>query len=151
MHRSNISMIDISEKKDSLRIAIAEGKIKLKKSTIKLIKENKIKKGDVLSNGELAAINAVKKTPDFIFLAHPIPIMGIEVNFEIDLDNAFIKARVEVKSQGKTGVELEAILGVQIALLTIWDMTKYVEKDKDGQYPETEIVEVKVIKKIKEV
>ena len=149
MTRSNISMIDISDKKDVFRSAIAEGKIKLKKSTIKLIKEKKIKKGDVLSNAELAAINAVKKTPDFIFLAHPIPIMGVNVQFEIDEPNAYIKARVEVKSQGKTGVELEAIMGVQIALLTIWDMTKYVEKDENGQYPETEIVEIKVIKKIK--
>ena len=150
MTRSNISMIDISDKKVVLRTAIAEGKIKLKKSTIKLIEEKKIKKGDVLSNAELAAINAVKKTPDFIFLAHPIPIMGVKINFEIDQANAYIKARVEVKSQGKTGVELEALMGVQMALLTIWDMTKYVEKDDDGQYPETEIVEVKVVKKIKE-
>ena len=150
MTRSNISMIDISEKKDILRTAIAEGKIKLKKSTIKLIEEKKVNKGDVLSNAELAAINAVKKTPDFIFLAHPIPIMNVNIQFEIDQDNAYIKARVEVKSHGKTGVELEAIMGVQIALLTIWDMTKYVEKDKDGQYPNTEIIEVKVVKKVKE-
>ena len=148
MSNSNISMIDISEKVDNLRIAKAEGRILLKKSTIQLIKEKKVKKGDVLSNAELAAINAVKKTPDFIFLAHPIPIMGVNTNFEIK--ESSIKVTVEVKSLGKTGVELEALMGVQIALLTIWDMTKYVEKDDKGQYPDTKIVEVMVVKKIKE-
>lgn len=148
MPDSNISMIDISDKVDNLRIAKAEGKIVLKKSTIQLIKGKKIKKGDVLSNAELAAINAVKKTPDFIFLAHPIPIMGVNTSFEIE--DSSITVTVEVKSLGKTGVELEALMGVQIALLTIWDMTKYVEKDDKGQYPDTRIVEVKVVKKIKE-
>ncbi len=96
----------------------------------------------------MAAINAVKKTPDFIFLAHPIPIMGVNTDFKIE--DSYIIVTVEVKSLGKTGVELEALMGVQIALLTIWDMTKYVEKDEKGQYPETKIVEVKVVRKIKE-
>ncbi|MHA1799408.1 MAG: cyclic pyranopterin monophosphate synthase MoaC [Candidatus Helarchaeota archaeon] len=149
MSHSNISMIDISNKRDVLRIAIAEGKIKLKNSTIKLIINKKIKKGDVISAAELAAINAIKKTPELIFLAHPIPIMNVQTEFEINENNQFIKVRVEVKSFAKTGVELEAIMGVEIALLTIWDMTKYLEKDEEGQYPDTEILEIKVVKKIK--
>lgn len=150
MENSKISMIDISEKKEIQRTAIAEGRIFLKKNTIKKIRSKTIKKGDVLINAQLSAINAVKKTPELIFLAHPIPISNVNVEFDINEDKSFIKTTVSVKSIAKTGVELEAILGVQIALLTIWDMTKYLEKDEMGQYPSTKITDIVVLKKIKE-
>ncbi|MHA1269779.1 MAG: cyclic pyranopterin monophosphate synthase MoaC [Candidatus Helarchaeota archaeon] len=149
MSKSKISMIDISNKEDILRIATAEGKIFLKQDTIKKILNNKIKKGDVLTAAELAAISAVKKTPDLIVLAHPIPIMKTDINFEINEDNNYILSRVTVKSIAKTGVELEAITGVMISLLTIWDFTKYLEKNETGQYPTTKISDVRVIKKQK--
>ncbi|MHA1230044.1 MAG: cyclic pyranopterin monophosphate synthase MoaC [Candidatus Helarchaeota archaeon] len=149
MAESNISMIDISEKKDIIRIAIAEGKIYLKKDTIDKIKTKKIKKGDVLTAAELAAISAVKKTPDLVALAHPIPIMKTDVSFNFNEDENSIIAKVSVKSIAKTGVELEAITGVMIALLTIWDFTKYLEKDEAGQYPNTRISDIKVVKKLK--
>ncbi|MHA1145555.1 MAG: cyclic pyranopterin monophosphate synthase MoaC [Candidatus Helarchaeota archaeon] len=148
MRTSRTSMIDISEKKDILRVARARGTIFLEKETINTIKENKIKKGDVLANAELAAVNAVKQTPAFIFLAHPIPIMSVDVSFEIE--EKFINVFVEVKAIAKTGVELEALMGVEIALLTIWDMTKYLEKDENGQYPNTKISDILVIEKIKQ-
>ncbi len=150
MENSKISMVDISEKKEIQRTAIAEGRIFLKKSTIEQIKNKTIKKGDALINAQLSAINAIKKTPELIFLAHPIPISNVNVEFDIDRDKPFIKTTVSVKSIAKTGVELEAILGVQIALLTIWDMTKYLEKDEMGQYPSTRISDIVVLKKIKE-
>lgn len=150
MENSKISMVDISEKKEILRTAVAEGCIFLKKSTINQIKNKTIKKGDVLTNAQLSAINAIKKTPELIFLAHPIPISNVNVEFDINEENSYIKTTVSVKSIAKTGVELEAILGVQIALLTIWDMTKYLEKDEMGQYPTTKITDVVVLKKIKE-
>lgn len=143
-------MVDISEKKDILRTAVAEGRIYLKKDTIRQIKEKSIKKGDVLTTSQLSAINAIKKTPDLIFLAHNIPISNIHVDFEINEEELFIKTKVSVRSIAKTGVELEAILGVQIALLTIWDMVKYLEKDEMGQYPTTKITDIMVLKKIKE-
>lgn len=148
MRESRTSMIDISAKKDIIRVARAQGTINLKQETIDLIKQNKVKKGDVLANAELSAINAVKQTPAVIFLAHNIPIMKVDVSFEILKES--ITAFVEVKATAKTGVELEALFGVEIALLTIWDMTKYVEKDEQGQYPHTKISEIKVIEKIKQ-
>ena len=150
MENSKISMVDISDKKEIQRTAIAEGRIFLKKNTIEQIRSKTIKKGDVLINAQLSAINAIKKTPELIFLAHPIPISNVNVEFDINEDKSFIKTTVSVKSIAKTGVELEAILGVQIALLTIWDMTKYLEKDEMGQYPSTKITDIVVLKKIKE-
>ncbi|MEX2739653.1 MAG: cyclic pyranopterin monophosphate synthase MoaC [Candidatus Wukongarchaeota archaeon] len=144
-------MVDIGNKPPILRVAKAEGVIKLKPESIRLIKEGKVKKGDAFSNASLAAINAVKKTSDLIFLAHPIPILNVDVDFKIDEEASQVLVSVEVKSIARTGVELEALNGVMIALLSIFDMLKYVEKDEKGQYPNTSIGEIKVIKKQKEL
>ncbi|MGQ4833454.1 MAG: cyclic pyranopterin monophosphate synthase MoaC [Candidatus Asgardarchaeia archaeon] len=143
----SVKMIDITEKKDVLRIATAEGKIRLKKETIKLITEKKIKKGDVFSVATIAAISAIKKTPEIIPLCHPIPITNIKVDF--DYSEKEIKVTVTVKALAKTGVEMEALTGVTAALLNIWDMAKAYEKDEKGQYPETAITDIRVIKKEK--
>jgi len=140
------SIVDISEKNDVLRIATAEGHIKLREETLKAIKENKIKKGDVLSVASTAAVLAVKKTPELIPMCHPIPITSVDVTFDID---EAIKVTCTVKSFGKTGVEMEAITGVSIALLTIWDMVKYLEKDEAGNYPDTVIENIRVVRKEK--
>ncbi|MHA1311335.1 MAG: cyclic pyranopterin monophosphate synthase MoaC [Candidatus Helarchaeota archaeon] len=149
MSKSNIEMIDISSKSDVLRTAVAEGKIYLKADTISKIINKDIKKGDVLTAAELAAINSVKKTPDLIVLAHPIPIMKVNVSFNINTDDSSISCKVIVKSIAKTGVELEALTGVMIGLLTIWDFTKYLEKNEQGQYPTTKITDIMVIEKKK--
>ena len=149
MSKSNIEMIDISSKSDVLRTAVAEGKIYLKADTISKIINKDIKKGDVLTAAELAAINSVKKTPDLIVLAHPIPIMKVNVSFNINTDDSSISCKVIVKSIAKTGVELEALTGVMIGLLTIWDFTKYLEKNEQGQYPTTKITDIIVIEKKK--
>ncbi|MFX1287875.1 MAG: cyclic pyranopterin monophosphate synthase MoaC [Promethearchaeota archaeon] len=141
-------MIDISEKDSIMRIAIASGKIKLKKGTIERIKNKDIKKGDVFTIAKIAAINAVKKVPDLIPLCHPIPISKINVDFDYEDDNT-IRVMCTVKSISKTGVEMEALMGVSIALLNIWDVVKMYEKDEQGQYPKTVVYDMRVDEKIK--
>ena len=143
-----IKMIDISEKNTILRIATASGRIKLKKETIERIKNSQVKKGDVITIAKIAAINSVKKVPDLIPLCHPIPITNVDLNFEFENDNS-IKVSCKVKSFAKTGVEMEALTGVNIALLNIWDVVKMYEKDEKGQYPSTLIYDIKVEEKIK--
>jgi len=143
-----VKMVEISGKDDVRRVARASGRIRLKEDTILRIREGKIEKGNVLTTAQVAAIAAVKKTPDLIPMCHQLQITGVDVDFEFH--KAEIEAKVEVRSIGKTGVEMEAITGVSVALLTIWDMVKAVEKDEKGQYPVTEIGSIKVVEKIKE-
>ena len=140
-------MVDISEKKDVVRIAKAEGFIRLKKDTIDAIKSGKVPKGDVLATANIAGILAVKKTPELIPMCHPIPITSVSIEFEVTDEG--VKAVCTVKSVGKTGVEMEALTGVSVALLTIWDMVKALEKDETGNYPHTVIEYVRVVKKVK--
>ncbi|MBS7610627.1 cyclic pyranopterin monophosphate synthase MoaC [Candidatus Bathyarchaeota archaeon] len=143
-----VEMVDITEKKEVYREAEAQGFIVLKPETISAIKGGKIPKGDVVTAAQLAAINAVKKTPDLILLAHPIcSITSISVKLNV-IENG-IKATVTVKSVAKTGVELEALIGVTTALLTVFDMCKQFEKDEHGQYPVTKITDVRVTRKVK--
>jgi cyclic pyranopterin phosphate synthase len=142
-------MIDISDKEKVPRMAIASGRINLSEKTIERIKNNRIKKGDVLTIAKVAAVNAVKKVPDLIPLCHPIPINNIDIAFKIE-DDISIKVSCKVKSTAQTGVEMEALTGVGIALLNIWDVVKMYEKDENGQYPSTVIYDIKVEKKIKE-
>jgi cyclic pyranopterin phosphate synthase len=142
-----MSMVDISEKEEVERVAVASGRIKLRASTVELIKSGDIKKGDVLGCAEIAAIVAVKKTPEIIPLCHQVPIESVKVAFTLGDED--IKATVSVKSVGKTGVEMDALHGLSVALLTIWDMVKSVEKDETGNYPHTRIDEIQVEKKVK--
>ena len=142
-----VKMIDITSKDVTVRTAVAEGQIKLKKDSIKLIKNNKITKGNVLTTAQIAAIQAVKKTPNMIPLCHQLPINKIDIEFEIKDDSIIVICTV--KTESKTGVEMEALTGVSVALLTIWDMVKSNEKDSSGQYPDTEIGPIRVIKKEK--
>lgn len=140
-------IVDISKKDVIVREAIAEGFIRLKRDTIETIKKGSVKKGDPLETAKVSAALAVKNTPQVIPYCHPIPIEHIDISFEI-LDDG-IKALCKVKATSKTGVEMEALVGVTIALLTIWDMIKYLEKDEKGQYPHTRIEYIKVVKKVK--
>ena len=140
-------MVDITEKPPLFRRATATGSIRLREATIEAIKSGQVKKGDVLTTARLAAILAVKDTPRLIPLCHPIPITGLDVFF--DLEEERVRATVTVTSVGKTGVEMEALTGVSAALLNVWDMVKYLEKDETGNYPETEIEEIRVLQKRK--
>jgi cyclic pyranopterin monophosphate synthase len=139
--------VDISNKPVASRRALAEGTIELKPETIGAIKQGSIEKGNVLNTATVAAVLATKQTSQIIPLCHPIPLTSIQVNYS--LQDSTIKATVEVKSEGKTGVEMEAITGVSVALLTIWDMVKSIEKDATGNYPVTKIRDIRVLEKIK--
>jgi cyclic pyranopterin monophosphate synthase len=143
-----VKMVDVGGKDDVVRMARASGSIRLTKRTMELIKTGNVKKGNVLATARIAAIQAAKHTWESIPLCHQIPITGIDVDFEVGEDT--IKAIVEVRCVGKTGVEMEALCGASMALLTIWDMVKAVEKDDTGNYPETRISDIIVEKKIKE-
>lgn len=143
-----LNMVDVSHKPVVKRIAEAEGKIKLKPETIHKIQQEQIEKGDVFSAADLAGILAVKKTPELIPLCHLIPLSKVDINFTVHRKH--ITVRCTVIGEYKTGVEMEALVGVNTALLTIWDMVKYLEKDEEGQYPNTEITGIKVLKKKKQ-
>ncbi|MDI6917746.1 MAG: cyclic pyranopterin monophosphate synthase MoaC [Thermoplasmatales archaeon] len=141
-------MIDISDKKTVKRKAKAKGEIKLKKETIKTIKEGKVKKGDVLTVARVAGLNAVKNTSALIPMCHPVAVSAVNIDF--DVRESAVICTCEVKAEYKTGVEMEALTGVTVALLTVWDMVKYLEKNERGQYPETKITNVEVVEKVKE-
>lgn len=124
----NAVMVDVTEKKVTTRIAIAEGTLFCNKEIIEAILAKNIKKGDVLGVARVAGIMAVKQTAHLIPMCHPLLISKSSVDFEIDKEKMCIKAICTVKIEGKTGVEMEALTGVNIALLTIYDMCKAVDK-----------------------
>jgi cyclic pyranopterin phosphate synthase len=145
--RSETKMVDISEKPQVFRRALATGDLILSPNTIEAVRQRTTKKGNVLSVSEIAGIMAAKKTSDLIPLCHQIPLSSVDVSFEF-LDDR-IKGSCEVVATYSTGVEMEALVGVTTALLSIWDMTKYLEKDPEGQYPAARLEGVRVIKKEK--
>lgn len=140
-------MVDISNKDTVARKAVASGEIALGRDTIGNIRNGTVEKGNVLSTARIAAILAVKRTPELIPMCHQIPITSVDVDFSIEDDH--VSAVVEVRSVGRTGVEMEALTGVSAALLTIWDMVKSAEKDDTGNYPLTCIRNIKVLSKVK--
>ncbi|ENZ03405.1 molybdenum cofactor biosynthesis protein C [Clostridium thermobutyricum] len=127
-NEGNAVMVDVTDKKETKRVAIATGKVKVSKETLELIKEGKIGKGDVLGVARVAGIMGMKRTSDLIPMCHPIMINGCSINFEIDDENNSIIIEGMAKISEKTGVEMEALTGVTIAALTIYDMCKAVDK-----------------------
>jgi cyclic pyranopterin phosphate synthase len=140
-------IIDISEKKVVKRVATATGQLKLSKPSIDAINANQVKKGNVIEASTIAAIQAVKETPRIIPHCHPIPLEGCNVDWEIS--DTVLHCTVTVTANYKTGIEMEAITGVCAGLLCALDMVKSYEKDNDGQYPDSEISQVKIISKYK--
>lgn len=124
----NAVMVDVTKKEKTERVAIATGKVKASKETITLIKNGEIGKGDVLGVARFAGIMAMKKTSDLIPMCHPIMINGCSIDFEIDEENSEIIIIGTSKIFEKTGVEMEALTGVSVAALTIYDMCKAVDK-----------------------
>lgn len=120
-------MVNVSEKNDSKRIAVARGTIKMKKETIALIKDGLIKKGDVLAVAQVGGIMGVKRTSDLIPMCHNICITGSDISFNVLAEEIEIEATVS--TIGKTGVEMEALTAVTTAALTIYDMCKAADKD----------------------
>jgi cyclic pyranopterin monophosphate synthase len=120
-------MVDVGDKENQLRIAKASGHISLATGTIRLIEENLLKKGDVLTVSQLAGISAAKKTSELIPLCHNIVLDNVKVDAVIDKTGVNIVS--EVRCYGKTGVEMEALTAVSVALLTVYDMCKAVDKE----------------------
>jgi cyclic pyranopterin monophosphate synthase len=121
-------MVDVSEKDVTVREAVACGEVRMKPETLTLILEGRAKKGDVLGIARIAGIMAVKKTPDLIPLAHPLPVSSARVDFEPDRENSSIRVEARVKVTARTGVEMEALTAVSVACLTIYDMCKAVDR-----------------------
>jgi cyclic pyranopterin phosphate synthase len=124
--KGKANMVDVGHKPDQVRTAIAEGKILLAEETIKLIRENQMKKGDVLTIAEIAGIQGGKKTSELIPLCHPLLINKLDVKTQL-VENGVIVTSL-ARCVGKTGIEMEALTAVNIALLTIYDMCKAVDK-----------------------
>ena len=139
--------VDISKKPVIYREATATGRIRLKPATLDLIRKGKLEKGDPLALAATAAILAVKSTPSMIALAHPLKVERTEP--VIKLGKGWVEVTVTVAAHEKTGVEMEALTAVSVALLNIWDVAKAYEKDSEGQYPSTAIERVKVVNKVK--
>lgn len=121
-------MVDVTEKRETSRTAIAKGKIRVSPDTMKAIREGSASKGDVLGVARVAGIMAVKRTSDLIPLCHPLLIGKTTVDFHIDETACEIECVCTAKVQGQTGVEMEALTGVSVALLTIYDMCKAIDK-----------------------
>ena len=147
MSRDPVRMIDVSGKETVPRRATAVGRLRLRESTVKAIKDGKVRKGDPLTVAEVASILAVKKTPDLIPLCHPVPVDSVDTRFTLGQD--YVEATCMVAANYRTGVEMEALTGVAVALLNVWDMVKYLEKDEAGQYPDAAITEIRVTEKVK--
>jgi cyclic pyranopterin phosphate synthase len=141
-------MVDVSSKPDVFREATAKGTIRLKPETIRLINEGKIAKGDPLYTAKIAGILAAKKTSELVPLCHPLPLASVDLEAKI-LGESSVEVSAVVKTRAQTGVEMEALTAVSVALLTVWDMTKQYEKDASGQYPATAIENIHVVKKLK--
>ncbi len=142
-------MVDISSKAEVFREATAVGTIRLKPETVKLIREGKTAKGDPLYTAKIAGILAAKKTSELVPLCHPLFLTNVEVQARVSGDSG-VEVTASVKTKAQTGVEMEALTAVSVALLTVWDMTKQYEKDSQGQYPYTAIENIHVVKKVKQ-
>lgn len=121
-------MVDVGSKEVTSRTAVAEGKIRVSKEIINAILSQNVKKGDVLGVARIGGIMAVKKTSEIIPMSHPLFITKASIDFEVNEEECYIKAICTAKTEGKTGVEMEALTGVSVALLTIYDMCKAIDK-----------------------
>ena len=133
-------MVDVSEKPHSFRTAIAAGKIKIKRATANAISRNRIGKGNIFATAQIAGIQAAKRASELIPLCHPLPLSNVEIDFV--LKSGVVSATCSARTTAQTGVEMEALAGVAIALLTIYDMCKAIDK-------EMEISSVRLVKKEK--
>lgn len=143
-----MAMVDVTAKPEVYREATAKGLIRLKPETVQLIKEGKVEKGDPFQAAKIAGILAAKNTSSLIPLCHPLPLISVKLDMKI-VGNSAVEVEATVKTKAQTGVEMEALVAATTALLTIWDMTKQYEKDKQGQYPHTVIENIHVVRKVK--
>lgn len=140
-------IVDVGHKPVVPREAEARGRLALQPGTVAALRAGKVEKGDPLAIGQAAGLLAVKRTPDLLPLCHPIPLSGATV--EVAVLDSGVEARCVVRAQHTTGVEMEALTGCAVALLTVWDMVKALEKDAHGQYPMTRLEDLRVVRKEK--
>ena len=143
----DVRMVDIGDKPDTARRAVARGEIHLQASTVAAVRENDVAKGDVLATARVGTVQAVKHTWETIPMCHQIPITNVEIDFDLGTDR--IALTVAVETTGKTGCEMEALEGVTTGLDVVWDMVKAAEKGADGGYPHTHVEDVEVVEKTK--
>ena len=129
------------------RRAIVEGHLALRARTVRQIRQGSVAKGDPIAAGELAGLLAMKRTSDLIPHCHVVPLTGSRVTIRPTPDG--VKVTAEAESRGQTGIEMEALVGATVGLLTVWDMVKYLEKDARGLYPFTRLGPVVVVVKRK--
>jgi cyclic pyranopterin monophosphate synthase len=122
-------MVDVTGKKDTERAAVACGSVLMKPGTLKLVRQGKAEKGDVLGVARVAGIMAAKATHDLIPMCHPLNLSSVSIDFDVDAKKNKIDIRTTVKLKGQTGVEMEALTAVSVAALTIYDMLKAVDKE----------------------
>ena len=138
-------MVDVGDKAESQRRAVARGQIRLTESTLAAIDADEVEKGDVLATARIGAIQAVKHTWETVPMCHQIPITNVDIEFTVG-DEA-VEIVVAVETVGKTGCEMEALEGVTTGLNVVWDMVKANEKDENGEYPATAIEDIRVVEK----
>ena len=122
-------MVDVGEKPISQRVAVAGARVQVNENTFNLIKSGGMKKGDVLTVAQIAGVMGAKRTPDIIPMCHPILMDGINLELSLDEERLSVEIKAEVRCDGRTGVEMEALSAVSIAALTVYDMCKAVQKD----------------------
>ena len=124
-------MVDVSEKSETSRTAVAAGRVRMNRETFELVKSGGMKKGDVLGAAQIAGIMAAKRTPDLIPMCHTLLISGVDMAFELNDADCTVEITATVRCQGVTGVEMEALTAVSVAALTVYDMCKAVQKDME--------------------
>jgi cyclic pyranopterin phosphate synthase len=139
--------VEVAEKPVSHRRAVAVGSLSLSPATVRAVRAGRVAKGDPIAAGELAGLLAMKRTPELIPHCHKVNLTSSEIR--ISLAARGVTARAEAHALDRTGVEMEALVGVSIALLTVWDMVKYLEKDGRGLYPRTRLGPIRVLAKEK--
>ncbi len=122
-------MVDVSEKNETVREAVARGSVSMKKTTLRMIRDGKVSKGDALGVARIAGIMAAKKTDEIIPMCHPLNITSVDVSFEYDANCKEVHIESRVKTRGATGVEMEALTAVAASALTIYDMCKSVDRE----------------------
>jgi len=141
-------MVDVGGKPVVFREAVAEGFLRLRAESVERIRKGAVEKGDVFGVARVAGVLAAKRTSELVPLCHPLRLTDVEVRLEV-VDEERVRVEATVKAIERTGVEMEALVAVSVALLTVWDMVKPYEKDAAGQYPETRIESVRVLRKVK--
>ena len=143
----DVQMVNVGDKPDTARRAVARGEIRLRPSTVEAVRADDVEKGDVLATARVGAVQAVKHTWETIPMCHQIPITNVDTEFDVRDDRVVLTVAVE--TTGKTGCEMEALQGVTTGLGVVWDMVKAAEKDEGGEYPDTAVTDVRVVEKEK--